>query len=41
MLVFDPDEEKNIDLDKVIKLALIHDMGEVIVGDISPYDPIS
>ena len=40
-LLFDPEQEKDLDLNKVVKLALIHDMSECITGDITPYDQIS
>jgi putative hydrolase of HD superfamily len=32
---------ENIDRDKVLKLALVHDLAEAITGDIPPYDPES
>lgn len=28
----------NIDLDKVIKMLVIHELGEVLIGDITPFD---
>lgn len=33
--------ECNIDLSKVIKMLVIHELGEVIIGDITPFDNIS
>lgn len=33
-------EEKKLNLSKVIKIALIHDICEVYAGDITPYHPI-
>ena len=33
--------ECNIDLNKVIKMLVIHELGEVIIGDITPFDNIS
>lgn len=30
------EEVKNVDIIKCIKMALIHDIGEAIVGDITP-----
>ena len=30
---------RNIDIDKVIKMLLIHDLGEKIIGDIPEFDP--
>lgn len=35
------DEGTNINRDHCIKLALIHDMAECIVGDITPFDGVS
>lgn len=31
----------NIDLNKVIKMLVIHELGEVIIGDITPFDNVS
>ena len=39
LLLFE--NESDIDVNKVIKLSLIHDMGECICGDITPYDNVS
>ena len=33
--------ECDIDLNKVIKILVIHELGEVIIGDITPFDNIS
>lgn len=33
-------KEKNLNLEKIIKMALIHDICEVYAGDITPYDSI-
>lgn len=33
--------ECGIDLNKVIKMLVIHELGEVIIGDITPFDNIS
>ena len=30
---------ENLNLEKVLTLALIHDLAEVIVGDLTPFDP--
>lgn len=32
--------EENIDKDRCVKLALIHDMAEALVGDITPPDRV-
>lgn len=32
--------EENIDKDKAVKIALVHDMAEALVGDITPVDNI-
>lgn len=40
LLVLNPNSS-NIDLNKVMKLALIHDIAECIVGDFTPYDDIT
>lgn len=32
--------EENIDKDRCVKLALIHDMAEALVGDITPPDKV-
>ena len=32
------DDNKNIDLDDVIKMLSIHEIGETIIGDITPFD---
>jgi putative hydrolase of HD superfamily len=37
LLIDDP----NINREKCVKMALVHDLGEAIVGDITPSDPIS
>ena len=31
----------NIDLNKVIKMLVVHELGEVIIGDITPFDNVS
>ena len=33
--------ECNINLDKVIKMLVLHEIGEVIIGDITPFDNIT
>jgi len=37
----DSEFECDIDLNKVIKMLVIHEIGEVIIGDITPFDNIS
>lgn len=32
--------EENIEKDRCVKLALIHDMAEALVGDITPLDRV-
>lgn len=41
MAMFFSDFLKNADTQKLIKMALIHDIPEAICGDITPYDGIS
>ena len=38
---FAPRVEPTLDVNKTLQLALVHDLPEVIVGDITPHDPIS
>ena len=33
--------ECDINLDKVIKMLVLHEIGEVIIGDITPYDKVT
>jgi putative hydrolase of HD superfamily len=33
-------EDKKIDIGKCIKFSILHDLAEVIVGDITPHDGI-
>ncbi|KAF6202938.1 hypothetical protein GE061_003345 [Apolygus lucorum] len=33
--------ETNMDMNKVLKMALVHDLAESLVGDITPYDGVS
>ena len=32
-------QEPGLDRDRVVKLALLHDMAEAVIGDLPPYDP--
>ena len=34
-------DNKEIDLNKCLKYALVHDLAQAIVGDITPYDGIN
>ncbi len=34
-------DERNIDIDKIIKLLAIHETGEILIGDITPFDGVS
>ena len=34
-------EMPHLDQNKCVKLALVHDLAEAIVGDITPHDPVS
>jgi putative hydrolases of HD superfamily len=34
-------KEEHLDVNKCIKMALVHDLAESVVGDITPYDNIS
>ena len=37
----DSEFECYIDLNKVIKMLVIHELGEVVIGDITPFDNVS
>lgn len=37
----DSEFDFNVNLDKVIKMLVIHEIGEVIIGDITPFDNVS
>lgn len=41
LLVLSTSNTTKVDLNKVIKLSLVHDIAECIVGDFTPYDDIS
>lgn len=32
---------EGIDKDRCVKIALVHDLAEAVVGDLTPHDPIS
>jgi putative hydrolase of HD superfamily len=36
-----PHKDSTIDINKCIKMSLVHDLGEALVGDITPYDGVS
>lgn len=40
-LSIDSEFETNLDINKVIKMLVIHELGEVIIGDITPFDNIT
>ncbi len=40
-IALDSEFEYDIDLNKVIKMLVLHELGEVIIGDITPFDGIS
>ena len=39
-MMYVPDEGQAVDSNKLVRMALIHDMAECIVGDITPLDGI-
>lgn len=40
-LSIDSEFETNLDINKVIKMLVIHEIGEVVIGDITPFDNIT
>lgn len=40
-LSIDSEFETNLDISKVIKMLVLHEIGEVIIGDITPFDNIT
>lgn len=40
-ICIDSEFECHIDLNKVIKMLVIHELGEVVIGDITPFDNVS
>lgn len=40
-LSIDSEFETNLDVDKIIKMLVLHELGEVIIGDITPFDNIT
>lgn len=33
--------ELNVDIDKVLKMLILHEIGEVLIGDITPFDKVT
>lgn len=40
-LSIDSEFETHLDINKVIKMLVIHELGEVVIGDITPFDNIT
>lgn len=40
-LSIDSEFETHLDIDKVIKMLVIHELGEVVIGDITPFDNVT
>ena len=40
-LSIDSEFKTNLDINKVIKMLVLHELGEVIIGDITPFDNIT
>lgn len=40
-LSIDSEFKTNLDINKVIKMLVLHELGEVIIGDITPFDDIT
>ena len=40
-LSIDSEFETNLDIDKVVKMLVLHEIGEVLIGDITPFDNIT
>lgn len=40
-MVYEPEDGLVVDNNKLVRMALIHDMAECIVGDITPFDGVS
>jgi 5'-deoxynucleotidase YfbR-like HD superfamily hydrolase len=39
--IFTLTQDSGIDQNKCVRMALVHDMGEAIIGDITPHDGVS
>lgn len=40
-LSIDSEFKTNLDIDKVIKMLVLHEIGEVVIGDITPFDNVT
>ena len=40
-LSIDSEFETNLDINKVVKMLVLHELGEVIIGDITPFDNVT
>lgn len=40
-LSIDSEFETHLDIDKVIKMLVLHELGEVVIGDITPFDNVT
>lgn len=40
-LSIDSEFETHLDIDRVVKMLVLHEIGEVIIGDITPYDNVT
>ena len=40
-LSIDSEFETHLDISKVIKMLVLHELGEVVIGDITPFDNIT
>lgn len=40
-IAIDSEYDANIDLNKVLKMLVLHELEEIIIGDITPYDNVS
>lgn len=40
-LSIDSEFETNLDMGKVIKMLVLHELGEVVIGDITPFDNVT
>ena len=40
-IAIDSEFDENIDLNKVLKMLVLHELEEIIIGDLTPFDKIS
>lgn len=40
-LSIDSEFKTNLDIDKVVKMLVLHEIGEVVIGDITPFDNVT